>query len=253
MFDVRLPIAPVPIAGSRDGYIALVRDFVSAGLQIVDFETFDASAGHLLLRHDIDLSLEAALTMARAEHEQGWRATYFVMVSSPFYNLLNARAKSCLQEILALGHEVGLHFDPTSYEESDQLEDHVVAEQDLLESVIADRVRLVTPHRPARFAPHWLGNDFRPGGMVNGYGSRFFGQACYLSDSDGTWRHGPPHVAWRNCTKPALHLLTHPYIWMSPHPCDRNAAIDYALGRHAHDRLVEASEQFSGFRTTERT
>lgn len=252
MFDVRSSGRPVAIAGSQDGYVALVRGFVSAGLQIVDFETFDANAGHLLLRHDIDLSLDAALTMAKAEHEQGWQATYFVMVSSPFYNILTPQAKSRLQDIRALGHEVGLHFDPTAYDTSDQLDDHIVAEQSLLEQVIAQQVRLVTPHRPARFASHWLGNDFTPGGLINGYGSRYFGQPCYLSDSDGTWRHGPPHEAWRNSTKPALHLLTHPYIWMSPHPCDRNAAIDYALGRHSSALSDEASAQFSGFRTSEK-
>src|SRR4029077_14225466 len=33
----------------------------------------------LFLRHDVDLSLEAALELARVEHELGVRATYFLM------------------------------------------------------------------------------------------------------------------------------------------------------------------------------
>ena len=44
-------------------------------------------AGDLYLRHDVDLSLEAALEMARIEHELGVRATYFLMTESGFYNL----------------------------------------------------------------------------------------------------------------------------------------------------------------------
>ena len=56
------------------------------------FATFEAEPqpGDLLLRHDVDLSLEAALELARLEHERGARATYFLMTESVFYNLDSA-------------------------------------------------------------------------------------------------------------------------------------------------------------------
>ena len=43
--------------------------------------------GDLFLRHDVDLSLDAALRMAELEAEAGATATYFLMTESVFYNL----------------------------------------------------------------------------------------------------------------------------------------------------------------------
>ena len=47
--------------------------------------------GDLFLRHDIDLSLEAAVTMAELEAELGVGATYLLMTESVFYNLARPR------------------------------------------------------------------------------------------------------------------------------------------------------------------
>ncbi len=51
------------------------------------FGTFEAEPkpGDLLLRHDVDLSLEAALELARLEHEREAQATYFLMTESVFF------------------------------------------------------------------------------------------------------------------------------------------------------------------------
>jgi hypothetical protein len=50
---------------------------------------FDRSprAGDLILRHDVDLSLEAALAVAEVEAEEGAWSTWFLMTRSVFYNL----------------------------------------------------------------------------------------------------------------------------------------------------------------------
>src|ERR1700756_2972812 len=73
--------------------------------------SFDAEpvTGDVLLRHDVDLSLDAALTLARLERDRGARATYFLMTESVFYNLDSARGREALDELRALGHAVGLH------------------------------------------------------------------------------------------------------------------------------------------------
>ena len=53
------------------------------------FAFFDRSPepGTVLLRHDVDLSLDAALAVAELEAEAGAAATYFLMTRSEFYNL----------------------------------------------------------------------------------------------------------------------------------------------------------------------
>jgi hypothetical protein len=76
-----------------------------------DWASFDRHPrpGDLFLRHDIRLSLEAALETARLEHEAGARATYFLMTESPFYNLDSHVGRYAQRQLRQWGHAVGLH------------------------------------------------------------------------------------------------------------------------------------------------
>ena len=63
--------------------------------------------GDLLLRHDVDLSLDAALRLAELEEEAGATATYFLMTESVFYNLASnegVTAIACLRELEGATH-----------------------------------------------------------------------------------------------------------------------------------------------------
>jgi hypothetical protein len=71
--------------------------------------TFDREPedGAIFVRHDVDLSLEAAVTMAEAEADLGVRATYFLMTESVFYNLASPVGVRALARLRELGHAVG--------------------------------------------------------------------------------------------------------------------------------------------------
>lgn len=63
------------------------------------------------LRHDCDAghSLATAIKMARWEAERGYRSTYYVLHTSPYWKYPNFR--QMLDEIAACGHEIGIHTD----------------------------------------------------------------------------------------------------------------------------------------------
>jgi len=65
------------------------------------FATFDEppARGDLILRHDVDLSLDAALRMAELERDAGARATYFLMTESVFYNLASSEGTAALARL----------------------------------------------------------------------------------------------------------------------------------------------------------
>ena len=63
----------------------------------------------MLLRHDVDLSLDAALRMAEVEAAAGAQATYFLMTGSVFYNLASHEGERAIARLRELGHRVGLH------------------------------------------------------------------------------------------------------------------------------------------------
>ena len=75
------------------------------------FTTFGEppSRGDLFLRHDIDLSLGAALRMAELEAEHGVVTTYLLMTESVFYNLASHEGAEAIERLRGLGHAVGLH------------------------------------------------------------------------------------------------------------------------------------------------
>ncbi|HET8606200.1 MAG TPA: hypothetical protein VFL66_04140 [Gaiellaceae bacterium] len=156
------------------------------------FAFFDREprGGDLLLRHDVDLSLEAALELARLEAAAGARATYFLMTESVFYNLGSAVGRAAVEELRGLGHRVGLHA-VWPRAELDERFDPVVAW-----------------HNPD---PEYMRAPVE--GAVNVMQEGFFDPATYRSDSNQHWRSGCPHDDLRAGAFPWLQLLTHPEIW----------------------------------------
>lgn len=146
--------------------------------------------GDLLLRHDVDLSLEAAVALAKVEAELGAQATYFLMTESVFYNLDSSVGRATIAALRDLGHRIGLH---AVYPRA--------ALDDRFDPVIAW-------HNPE---PAYM--QAPVAGVVNVMQEGFFAPATYRSDSNQHWRSGCPHEALAAGELPWLQLLTHPEIW----------------------------------------
>ena len=91
-----------------DHYRELIEAAQAGGYRFAFFEG-SPEAGTVILRHDVDLSLDAALRMAELEADAGARATYFLMTGSVFYNLGSHEGESAIARLRELGHRVGLH------------------------------------------------------------------------------------------------------------------------------------------------
>jgi hypothetical protein len=150
-------------------------------------------AGDLFLRHDIDLSLEAALAMAELEAELGVHATYLLMTESVFYNLASPEGAVAIARLRQLGHAVGLHAVYPN-------------------AVLDERFDpVVSWHNPTRE----LMSEEIPD-AINVYGARYFSPGTYRSDSNQHWRAGCPHEDLRASAFPWLQILVHPAIWVYP-------------------------------------
>lgn len=157
------------------------------------FASFDAEpeSGTVLLRHDVDLSLDAALRLARLEREHGATATYFLMTESMFYNLDSDTGRTALRELRELGHAVGLHamYPRASHDER-------------FDSVLAW-------HNPK---PDYVHEPVS--GFVNVMQPPWFTKGKYRSDSNQHWREGCPHDELARSAFDWLQLLMHPEIWV---------------------------------------
>lgn len=167
-----------------------------------------------IIRHDVDMDLQEAVKMAELEQEIGIRSTYFVLITSEYYNLLSGNNMESARRILELGHEIGLHFDITAYEENLSIEEvggALKQEISIMENVLNIKVKTISWHIPRKdllgvhlaFTDEW--------GVLNAYDPHFYSEYKYVSDSMMRWREPVEEYIEKGEYK-KLQILTHP-IW----------------------------------------
>ena len=147
-------------------------------------------AGDVILRHDVDLSLDGALAMAEVEASAGAWSTWFLMTRSVFYNLGSSEGEAAIARLRELGHRVAHHAVYPHIDLDDRFD------------------RVVTWHNPD---PEYMKVPLA--GAVNVMQEGYFDPATYRSDSNQRWRSGCPHAELAAGAFPWLQLLTHPEIW----------------------------------------
>ena len=167
-----------------------------------------ASKNTLLIRHDIDFSVDFAHELAFFESELGIRSTYFLMLTSNMYNLISSENQRLVKSIIKLGHKVSIHFDPTAHETLEKFEH----EKRLFENIFNVEVDIVSIHRPGPFLDN---NNVSLNGIPQTYSDKYFRKMKYLSDSGG--RDVVPLISDYLCgdRSQGLHLLIHPIWWVS--------------------------------------
>lgn len=223
-----MEFTPPPALGfSFRDYSGALDAFRAEGYAVTGFAGYlnAPRAKHLILRHDLDNSIDQALRVARLDAQQGCSSSFFVRVHALGYNLMSLRSLQALREMEDLGHEVGLHLEGGINE--------VVGDEDNF--VWADRQRAVfeaatgrsltgfSVHEPARmggigFADALL-ERWSDSVTYHAYEDRFTTPVMkYLSDSSGNWREG--HFGLWVGREPLLQVLTHPFWWFEKVPAE---------------------------------
>jgi hypothetical protein len=171
-------------------YCELLEAAQSGGYRFAGFDR-PPEAGDLIIRHDIDLSLEAAVEMAELETGAGAWSTWCLMTRSRFYNLDSTVGADAIEQLRALGHRVAHHAVWPSVD-LDARFDPVVAW-----------------HNPD---PEYMSAPID--GATNAMAAPWFDPDHYRSDSNSHWRHGCPHDALAAGEFEWLQLLIHPEIWV---------------------------------------
>ena len=148
-------------------------------------------AGDLILRHDVDLSLDGALAIAEVEASEGAWSTWFLMTRSVFYNLGSSEGERAITRLRELGHRVAHHAVYPHIDLDDRFD------------------RVVAWHNPD---PEYMKAPIE--GAVNVMEPPYFDPEHYRSDSNQHWRSGCPHEALAKAEFPWLQLLVHPEVWV---------------------------------------
>jgi hypothetical protein len=187
-------------------YRELLQAAKSGGYRFAGFDR-PPEQGDLILRHDVDLSLDGALAIAQVEAEEGAWSTWFLMTRSVFYNLASKEGEEAIARLRELGHRVAHHAVWPDVDLDDRFE------------------KAVAWHNPD---PEYMTAPID--GAVNVMRPPFFDPDHYRSDSNQHWRNGCPHEQLVNGEFEWLQLLTHPEIW----------AFDGATMRESMESMLDA-------------
>jgi hypothetical protein len=191
-----------------DSYRALLTHIRACGHTIGTLRDVPADGRYVILRHDIDYSVAKALEMAEIEHALGVRATVFLMLASPYYNLLDGDNLRAARRIAELGHEIGLHYDTDVFEGLDaaQMGLEVVRQAAFLAETLGTPITSVAQHNPSVTATR-----ITVPGLVDAYDERFFKAMAYLSDSRRLFGARDVYRFFEEHAR--CQLLIHPLWW----------------------------------------
>jgi hypothetical protein len=177
-------------------------------------------------RHDVDISLKKAVEMAEFESKNGIKSTYYILLSSPYYNALEAENLQRIRTLRELGMNIGLHYDNSiKVQDANQCSSEIIIQLGILQHHIGElEEKSVTFHKPFRGADI-NGETVNLLNLSNIYSPNFDRRFKYISDSGHNWRENPYDII---NTNNMVHINTHPE-WYNNEEMDMEDCI-YSLG-----------------------
>ena len=137
------------ISFAYSDYRALINSLHERHYAFVDYHNYEKNTRCVILRHDIDNSIDKSVKLAELEAELGVKSTYFVLLTSDFYNPSSKKSIEGLHRIQKLGHEIGLHFDEMAYDDLEDVVGAIQKEAKLLSEILGIPITTVSMHRPS--------------------------------------------------------------------------------------------------------
>jgi len=204
-----------------DSYFESLKIFLSVNENLCFDEISHVHPGqrYFILRHDVDFDPGIALRMAQLEAERGIRSTYFILLTSPYYNLLIGENRRVPRQLVELGHKVGLHYDiiDLSLSGENQVLTEFKFQISILSELAGSEIKMICAHNPSLSSddPFKRSDEF-----INAADSKFTTDITYLSDSCGAWRDEAIDIFKSGIIPERLQLLIHPFYW-NDRPEDR--------------------------------
>ena len=174
----------------------------------------------IILRHDIDFSLDNALKFANIENKLGISSTYFIRLHSKYYNPLEYNSYNIIKAIQGLGHEIGFHQEPDFSSLFPNPNEYLKQEIKSFNLLFQTHIKGVSTHEPDRRGIQITPQNISEFDLeYESYFPIFTQQMKYISDSGARWREGCMSE-WINQEKSKLYINTHPFWWFENSPLE---------------------------------
>jgi hypothetical protein len=205
---------------THDSYRHLL-SFLKQHYKIVTFRELNyRDIPYIALRHDIDMSPQEALDIAVIEKELNVKSTYFVLFSSPLYNVFEGNNLNLLKQISNLGHEIGLHYHPVQYKLYNQdFQKSLEAQVRLIESFTGKKVRSISRHGL------WDRDPFATTHAYLNANNPYLRGDLFVHESDRAWTPFDGLSMLLSGSFQRAQLLVHPENWQRT-PISREALLE---------------------------
>ncbi|MCH5254452.1 MAG: hypothetical protein J1F41_05965 [Lachnospiraceae bacterium] len=174
----------------------------------------------IIMRHDVEYSVERAYELARVEQSMDFTSTYFFQWTNNSYNVLSRKNINMIKDMRERGQHIGLHFALNGMTDMAEIRRKIQIEIDMLSEMFGFPIKEFSIHRPSKDV---LRENIKLDGILNAYQDDFFTFAeniteetpvavKYMSDANHIWRYGYPDE--KNITSyDKVQILVHPFSW----------------------------------------
>lgn len=204
---------------SYDGYKVLLKKLKKKRTPIFFKEYKTYKKPFIIIRHDIEYFVDAAVELAKIENSLGIKSTFFFLLTSS-YNIFSERNIFLIQKIKKMGHNFGIHYDPVVINQNKiNFNNNLKKQISLFESFFKVKIQSLSCHRPKiKFLKYYDKKVF------NVYDKKFQKSVKYFSDSQQVFRENVENLI---NSDENLHLLIHDYTWSNKNDKWENNIIKY--------------------------
>ena len=200
-------------------YRQIIRDMKATGKAMSYPEAFNKDE-FVIMRHDVEFSLDRAYQLSLVESEENFCSTYFVQFTNNSYNAFSKRNIDIIHDMADRGHTIGLHYHLNGQKDPVSVRDGVRDQMRIMSEMLEMPINIYSFHRPVKEVYYY--NISIPH-TINAYSSHFFSYAetidentkldvKYIADSKHRWNYGYPDYDTLMKHK-KVQLLIHPFSW----------------------------------------
>jgi hypothetical protein len=190
--------------------------------KLMDYKEALSADEFIILRHDVEFSLERAIKIAEIECEMGVESSYFIQLTNNAYNALSIKNRKLISEMNNMGHKIGLHYHLGGIVDPLKTRDGIRDQIRIMSEICGITVDRFSIHRPVREVYY---NAIPIDGIINAYSEKFFTlldesmpadeqelEVKYIADSRHRWNYGYPDEETIKKYK-KIQLLIHADNW----------------------------------------
>lgn len=204
---------------SYEDYREIIRIIQRSG-KSENFYTAAGKSQYVIMRHDVEFSVDRAYRLAKVEADEGFCSTFLFQLKNNGYNLFSEKNFELVNKIHDMGHDIGFHYHVSRATELEQIKSEIIEQIKIMNQIFKFKIDIFSIHRPSK---ELLKADIKLAHLINAYQDEYFTfiedmeqespVVKYLSDAKHKWNYGLYPDSQTINGNDKVQVLTHPYSW----------------------------------------